>query len=149
MSDKTAAAVDARLEAALARHGARDARDYYRNQLRELKDEAPEAYQQAVSHYQEVLLPALQAGAEDPVALWTAYGQRLAELRAPGRTVVVDETGVSSDFQVTTALGGLVLHVPEQARQAAMIVALPAELSPAQRATVDFLVARKKKLRTP
>jgi hypothetical protein len=148
MSDTTAAAVEARLEEALARHGARDAREYYRGQLRELKGENPRAYEEAVAHYRDVLLPALERGGEDPVALWTAYGQHLAQLRAPGRSVVVDGTGASHGFEVDRALGALVLHIPEQAREAAMIVALPAELTPAQRATVDFLVARKKKLRT-
>lgn len=147
MSDKDTARADGLLAEALERHGARDPREYYRGQLRELRDEDRAAYDEAVAYYSETLVPAINAGEQDPLAAWTEYGRRLAALRADGRTLVVDETGASRDFELPGALGSLVLHLPDRNRDAAMIVALPAALSHAQQATVDFLVQRRRTLR--
>lgn len=148
MSNERTDEADRLLEEALERHGARDPREYYRGQLRALREENRAGYDEAVAYYRETLLPAVADGDSDPLAEWTAYGQRLARHRASGRTVSVGPDGVARDFELADALGGLVLHIPDEKREPAMIVALPRELSPAQRATVDFLVQRKRRLET-
>lgn len=148
MADERTDQADRLLQEALERHGARDPREYYRGQLRALREENRSGYDEAVTYYRETLLPTVAGGESDPLAAWTAYGQRLALHRAPGRTVTVGEDGVARDFELSEALGCLVLHVPDEKRDPAMIVALPKELSPAQRATVDFLVQRKRRLET-
>lgn len=148
MSDERTDQAEGLLQEALERHGARDPRDYYRDQLRALREENRSGYDEAVAYYRETLLPAVAGGDSDPLAQWTAYGRQLARHRAEGRTVIVGEDGVARDFELGDALGHLVLHVPDEKRERAMIVALPRELSPAQRATVDFLVRRKRTLET-
>lgn len=148
MSDTRTEEAERLLNEALKRHGARDPREYYRAQLRALREENRSGYDEAVAYYRETLLPAVAGGDADPLAEWTAYGRQLARHRARGRTVIVGEDGVARDFELADALGRLVLHVPDEKRDPAMIVALPRELSPAQRATVDFLVRRKRRLET-
>lgn len=138
---------DRRLEAALAEHGARDPREFYRAQLRELREANAQGYQDAVAYYRDTLLPAIARDGKEPLAAWTDYGHALATLRAPGRTVAVDASGKAGAFQSPHALGDLVLHLPQEQRMKAILVALPPQLSPAQRATYDWLVAGRLKLR--
>ena len=132
---------------ALEAQGARDPRDYYRDQLRELKQSNPEAYQRAVRYYEETLLPAIATDGADPLQAWQAYGLRIAELRSPGRTVSIDETGRSQPYEPPGASDLMVLHLPEEKRSRPVLVSLPATPSAAQMATYDWLVAGKKKLR--
>jgi hypothetical protein len=137
---------DARLEQSLAETGARDPREFYRERLRELKERDPGAYGQAVRYFDETLIPSIASG-EEPLSAWTEYGRRLAELSAPGRTVSVDQTGRASPYTPPAAPDALVLHLPQVASGRALLVGLPRALSEAQRATYDWLVLGRQKLR--
>ena len=147
MSDDLTARADRRLEEALAREGARDPREFYRERLRELKQSNPDGYAQAVAYYRDELLPQVADGDGEPLAAWTEYGRRLAEALAPGRTVAVDGTGRSHPYEAPAARDRLVLHFPDGKSTRAILVGLPAELTPAQRATYDVLVSGKQKAR--
>ena len=146
-SDDLNARADARLDEALKREGARDPREFYRERLRELKQANPEGYAAAVVYYRDTLIPQVADGEGDPLAAWTEYGRRLAEALAPGRTLAVDATGRAHPYSAPAPRDRLVLHLPEGKGGRALLVGLPAELSPAQRATYDVLVSGKLKLR--
>lgn len=147
MADPIQEEADRLLEAAMEARGARDPREFYRTQLRELREENPDGYQKAVGYYKDTLLPSIARDGADPLAAWTDYGRTLATLRAPGRTVSVDASGRSRAYESPAETGELVLHLPDRSRMKALLVALPTELSPAQRATYDWLVGGKHKLR--
>jgi len=142
VTDDLQTEADRRLEAELARSGARDPREFYRERLRELKQADREAYEQAVGYYRDTLVPSVAGGA-DPLPAWTEYGRKLAELSVPGRTVMVDPSGASDPYRSPPPLDRLILHLPDGTRGRAAVVALPAELSRAQRATYDLLVGGK------
>jgi hypothetical protein len=130
---------EARFQAALRERNARDPRDFYRDRLRALKGENPEAFREATRYYEETLIPAVAAPDSDPLAEWLEYGRVLARLAMPGRTVQIDPTGRASDYARPVPPDALVLHLPES-RPAALLVGLPAALSPAQKAAHDLLV---------
>lgn len=142
MSDDLQAEADRRLDAALAASGARDPREFYRDRLRELKQTDREAYEAAVGYYRDTLVPAVAGGA-DPLTAWTEYGRRLATLAAPGSTVTVDGSGAAAPYAAPAPADRLILHLPEGRGGRALVVSLPRELSRAQRATYDLLVAGK------
>lgn len=137
---------DARLEQALRDSGARDPREFYRERLRELKGRSPEAYQEALRHFDDVLVPSVAAGEAEPLTAWTDYGRRLAELSAPGRTVTIDPTGRAEPFHSPAPSDALVLHLPEGGGRA-LLVGLPRTPSEAQRATYEWLVGGRQRLR--
>lgn len=147
MSEDVAAQADRKLEEALAREGARDPREFYRQRLRELKQANSEGYAKAVAYYRDTLIPDVASGAAAPLEAWTEYGRRLAQSLAPGRTVAVDGTGRAHPYEAPAPRGHLVLHLPEGKGGRALVVGLPAELTAAQRATYDVLVSGKLKLR--
>lgn len=134
-------------EKALEERGARDPREFYRERLRELKNRSPDAYEEAVAYYQETLVPRVASGGEDPLRAWLEYGRKLAELCAQGRTVVVDSTGRARPYQAQDGPGLLVLHLPRANKDRPLLVGLPRDLSPAQKATYDLLVAGRQTLR--
>jgi len=140
------AVADARLAEALESTGARDPREYYREQLRELKELDAGRYQSAVGWYREELIPSIATGGADPLQAWTEYGLTLAKLRAEGRTVQIDPTGRSTAYVGEAGAEDLILHLPDEKRQKAILVALPTELSKAQKASYHWLVAGKLKL---
>ena len=142
MTDETTQAADRALEAAIEETGARDPREFYRERLKELKQSDAAGYERAVAYYRETLIPSVAEGAP-ALDAWTEYGRMLAEVSAPGKTVSIDETGRSHPYDGPD-LTRLVLHLPEKAGRA-ILVALPPDLSPAQRATYDVLVAGKQR----
>lgn len=148
MTDDLIQQADRRLEDALAQEGARDPREFYRERLRELKQANAEGYQKAVAYYRDTLIPAVAGGEVDALAAWTEYGRRLAESLAPGRTVALDASGKALPYEHPAPRDHLLLHLPEGKGGRALLVGLPAELSPAQRAAYDVLVSGKQKLRT-
>jgi len=148
MSDDPTAEADRRLEEALAREGARDPREFYRERLRELKQTNPDGYAGAVAYYRDTLIPGVASGEAEPLEAWTEYGRHLAESLTPGRTVAVDGTGRSHPYQAPAPRDQLVLHIPDGKGGRALLVGLPAELTPAQRATYDVLVSGKLKLKS-
>lgn len=148
MSDDVTARADARLEEALAAEGARDPREFYRERMRDLKRADPDAYGRAVAYYRDTLLPAV-AGDAEPLEAWTEYGRVLTEALAPGRTYAIDGTGRARAYAAPAPRDHLVLHVPDDKASRALLVGLPADLTPAQRATYDVLVQGRQKLRDP
>lgn len=146
MDDDQKARADELFEAALEERGARDPRDFYRDRLRDLKGSDPDAYEKAVTHYRDELIPGIAAGDLDPLEGWRAYGKMLAELTAEGRTVAVDSTGRARAYEAPADADAMVLHLPDDAGTRAILVSLPAEPSSAQRATFDLLVRGKQTL---
>jgi len=138
---------DQRLEEALEARGARDPRGFYRERLRTLKESDPERYQKAVVYYGETLIPEVAGGDADPLVAWTRYGLLLAEAVAEGRTVSVDGSGRSHPPTDPPDPDHLLLHLPDDTGHRALLVALPPELSEAQRATYDVLVEGRQKQR--
>lgn len=132
---------DRRFEQALKESGARDPRDFYRKRLRELRERSPEAFQRALAYFEQRLTPAVAAEGSDPLREWLEYGRFLAEQVASGRTVQIDRTGRERPYAPPVPLDHLVLHLPTSTTEPALVVGLPPELSPAQRATYDLLVA--------
>ena len=55
----------------------------------------------------------------------------------------MDATGRAHAYQAPAPRDHLVLHLPEAKGSRALLVGLPAEISPAQRATYDVLVSGK------
>ena len=145
MSDDLSHEADRMLESAIAESGARDPREVYRERLRELKHANPGGYDKAVEYYREVLIPEVASGNAHPLHAWTEYGRRLASMLAPGQTVNIDGSGRAQAYERPTR-DGLVLHFPDEKGSRALVVGLPDELSPAQRATFDVLVSGKQRL---
>ncbi|MGI9628399.1 MAG: hypothetical protein ACR2QM_16310 [Longimicrobiales bacterium] len=143
MDKSQQAEADRRFQEALDSTGARDPRDYYRQRLVELRTANPAAYQSAVAYHRETLIPAVASGAQDPIRAWRTYGLEIAQLTAAGRTVSVDKTGKSASFSEPCPEEALVLHLPD-GKGPALLVALPPEPSKAQKATLDWLVKRKR-----
>jgi hypothetical protein len=137
---------DELFEAALIASGIRDPREFYRDRLRELKEANPDGYGEAVAYYRDELIPSIADRARNPVEAWQDYGLRLASWTSPGHAVEIDETGRSHAHAPPAATGRLVLHLPD-GKGRAIVVGLPADLTEAQRATYDLLVAGKQKLR--
>ncbi len=146
MDPKLQATADERYEAALTRQGGRDPREFYRERLRALKTSNPDAYKEAVVYYSDTLVPSVASEQVDPLVAWMEYGARLCTWSLPGRAVEVDPTGVRHPHQPPTPGDRMVLHIPDDKRSRALVVGLPAELSPAQRATFDLLVQGRLKL---
>ncbi len=133
------ARADARLAEALATAGRADPRDGYRDALRRLRERRPEAFREALRHYEQSLVPAVASGGTEPLAAWIEYGRLIAELSGSGRWVCVDPTGRARDG-ADPAAGDLLLYLLDGATPAALNVTAPAEPSEAQRATVELLV---------
>ncbi|HEX2203532.1 MAG TPA: hypothetical protein VHG91_09555 [Longimicrobium sp.] len=143
MADESLRArADERFRAALEAGGARDPREFYRKQLRELKAADAGAYRRALAYYEERLTPAVADEGSDPLGEWLEYGRVLASLFAAGRTVQIDPTGRAADYARPVPRDHLVLHLPERANQPAIVVGLPAQMTPPQRASFDLLVKR-------
>ena len=140
MADDLRARADERFERALRETGARDPRNFFRDQLRDLRARDAEAFQQALTYFNQRLIPTVADDGSDPIAEWLEYGRVLASLSIPGRTVQVDASGRARDYARPVPLDALVLHLPTSAGQPALVVALPSKLTPHQRATYELLV---------
>lgn len=146
MDEDTRKEADRRFEEARADSGARDPRDFYREALRDLKELNPAGYEEAVNHFQAVLVPSIASGQVDPLRAWREYGRLIAELTGPGRTVAIDETGRANPYSPEITMDRLVLYIRDQKRSRALLVSLPPEPSPAQLATYHLLVKGKQRL---
>ena len=131
---------DERFARAIAASGARDPRDFYRERLRELRERDEKAFARALDYFETRLLPAVARDDSDPVAEWLEYGRVLAQLTVEGTPAQIDPTGRSHPYAPPVPLDHLVLHLPTSTRERALVIGLPAELSPAQRATYELLV---------
>lgn len=126
-----------RTDSAIEKSGYVDFREAYRERLRWLKDARPQAFTRGLSHYNDILVKNITNGG-DPIAEWIEYGKLLGELSGAGKTVTVDETGRARDYN--GSLDGLILHLPEDTNVPALALAIPRQLSDAQRATLALLV---------
>ena len=140
MTDDLHQKADARFEAALAATGARDPRDYYRSRLRDLRQSNPEGYADAVAYYQSTLVTSIAEQEADPLRAWQTFGLRIAQLTAAGRAVAVDPAGRSRPFDAPGRADDMILHLPDERNQRALLVGLPPDPSPAQMATYNWLV---------
>lgn len=130
---------DARYRLALERRRLQDVQPLYRKLLLRLKSSDPDLYERAVSRYEEEVLPALRREGEDPLRLWIGYGAWLAARLRPGRLVAVDESGLAETVEGDPPLGPLLLHLPDERGAPATPLALPADPSPPQSATLELL----------
>lgn len=140
MADDLRARADERFERALQQTGARDPRNFFRDMLRDLKGADADAYREALRYFTETLIPAVAREDSDPVAEWLEYGRVLAGLMVRGRTVQIDPTGRALDYARPVPLESMVLHLPDNAANPALVLGIPPKLSPAQRASYDLLV---------
>jgi len=147
MDETQNARAEERFKEALSRTGARDPREYYRERLRELRTANPDAYGSAVQYYDETLLPSIADGDADPVEAWWEYGRRIAAFSVDGRTVEIDPSGRSHPYSRPTPRDRMVLHLPDGTKGLALVVGLPTDLSQAQVASYDLLVAGKQRMR--
>jgi hypothetical protein len=140
------ARADARFARVLQETGARDPRDFYRKQLVALKAADSTAYRRALAYFEDELIPAVARDDSDPLGEWLEYGRFLATLTGPGRAVQIDAEGRASAYARPVPADALVLHLPERTSAPAVIIGLPANLTPAQRATYDLLVKQAQSL---
>ena len=147
MDESQNARAEERFEEALSKTGARDPRAYYRERLKELKTANPDAYRSAIQYYADTLMPSIAEGDADPLEAWWEYGRRIAELSVNGRTVEIDPSGRSHSYSRPTPRDRMVLHLPDGAKGLALVVGLPTDLSEAQMASYDLLVAGKQRLK--
>jgi hypothetical protein len=134
---------EGRLNEVLEKSGARDPRELSRDTLRRLRDNDADAYQRAVSYFENVLLVEITREDSDPLDSWLEYSRFLASLRTVGTAVQIDRTGRSFPYSRPVPGDHLVLYLPTSGREPALPVSLPIELSLAQQATYDLLVNRK------
>jgi hypothetical protein len=137
---------DQLFEEAMEEAGARDPREFYRTRLKEMKQGNPEGYNEAVAYFHDTLIPSIASGDAEPISAWLEYGRKIASLFAEGRTVEIDPSGRSTPYASHSPLEHLVLHLPKQKNMKALLIGLPPEPSPAQRATYDLLVLGRQKL---
>ena len=117
-------------------------RPAYRRLLVRLKQADPMAFEEASRRYREHLEPAIAAGEADAIAAWLDYGTWLAGRFASGRPLEIDASGRARPFDPgsTPGAGAMVLHVPEDDRAPATVLAMPSAPSNPQRETVDLLI---------
>jgi hypothetical protein len=142
MDDTAKAQVEARTAEAITNGPYQDFREDYRDRLRWLKETNPQGFSKALTYYNDILAANIAAG-HDPLREWVEYGRTLAKLSGPGRVYSIDETGRAVPAADFADPNGLMLHLPDDTNVRALPLAVPRELSAAQRATLDLLVNRK------
>jgi hypothetical protein len=142
----------ARLTAAARAKGLADPRAPYRERLRVLRQTEPDAFERAIEHYEQHVLPSL-ADAE-PLPVWIEYGRFLATLTGAGKVTRIDESGRATSWSPDSPAAlvskwtagvpvGLVLFIPDDAAADVMVLCQPVSPSDAQQATLRLLVERK------
>ena len=146
MSGDVKARAEARTELAIAESEFEDFRPGYRERLRQLREEKPPAFTEALRYFEDRLLPVVADDASDPLSEWVAYGKRLGELTGSGRTVSIDVTGRARPYEAGIGRAELVLHLPNDTNTAALPLLVPRGLSTPQRASFDLLINRARAL---
>jgi hypothetical protein len=131
---------EARLQAAAAAAGLADPRPWLRERLLRLRGGQPDAFERAIRHYEQNVLPALAAA--DALAAWIEYAAFTARLSAVGQLTAIDATGRARSFVPPVEHGALVVFLPDDPAAAALVAAQPLQPSPAQAAALDLLVHR-------
>jgi hypothetical protein len=140
MNDSAKRRSDELTETAISAAMIADFREAYRERLRWLKETQPQAFNRALAHYNEILVPNIAEGT-DPIAEWLEYGKLLGNLSGPGKILSIDETGRAGPASGVVA--GLLLHLPDDTGVPALALAIPKDLSDAQRATLNLLVKQR------
>lgn len=139
MDDAAKARAESITAHALADGNYEDFREPYRERLRWLKETNAHAFTEALAHYGR-LVDNIAKG-NDPLREWLDYGKQLGELSGRGTVYSVDESGLATEG--ASAMGALLLHLPNDQNIPALPLAIPRSLSDHQRATLDLLVRRK------
>jgi hypothetical protein len=146
MADTEKSRAEARMDAALLESEFGDPRPAYRERLRYLREQQPDAFGAALAYYEETLVPLVAAEDSEPLLAWAEYGRRLAELTGPGKTFAIDASGRARPQRSQAQPDQLMLHVPEDAALPVLPLAVPRQLTPAQTATLDLLVRSARSL---
>ncbi len=127
---------------ALERVGLADMRPAYRKLLVRLKQADPAAFEEASRRYRDELEPAIATEQVDPILAWIGYGIWLAGQFSEGRPLAIDASGRARPFDPTSTpgSGAMIVHVPEDDRAPATLLAIPSAPSEPQRETADLLV---------
>ena len=128
-----------RLTETLRDTGAVDPRHSCREFLRELRDRGGNAYEEAVSTFEDSVIRRIGQDQADPLATWLEYACDLAARLRPGRDVVIDGSGRAAPLRPPPSWRDLILHLPGDQRTRCLVVGHPPELTRAQRATVELL----------
>ena len=123
---------------ALARYQLADVQPFCRRMLLRLKERDRAAYEEAVSRYREQVEQEA-AEAEEPLAVWIDYGAWLAARVSPGSLKVIDANGKASDAGDPPPLGPMLMHLPDDAKSRALVLAMPSAPSVAQEETASLL----------
>ena len=145
MTEGDKAIADRRSEEAFADGPFEDPRAAFREKLRRFREEQSQAFAAGLEYFEKTLIPNVAAGG-DPIGEWVAYGRRLGELSGQGKTVDIDPTGRARPFDGEFAANSLIVYLPEDTSVEALPVAVPRELSDAQRASFDLLIRRARAL---
>jgi hypothetical protein len=140
MDDSAKRRSDELTETAISTAMIADFREAYRERLRWLKETQPQAFARALAHYNDILVPNIAEGT-DPIAEWIDYGKVLGNLSGAGQILSIDETGKARP--AGAAIDGLLLHLPDDTGIPALALAIPTDLSDAQRATLNLLVKQR------
>ncbi|HSJ09713.1 MAG TPA: hypothetical protein VK928_07345 [Longimicrobiales bacterium] len=141
MDPELRARAETRLTEAAARLGLSDPRPPYRDRLKRLRENDPDAFGQAVAHYEARVLPAL--GEAEPLGVWLEYGAYLGGLTGPGDLTLIDGDGRSAAAGAPVPPGSLVLYLPHDTAQEVLVSVQPQSPTAAQQATLDLLVNRR------
>ncbi len=144
-ADPQRARAESRTDEAVQQSDFEDPRDMLRRRLKLLKDNQPASFARALEYYDNDLVPRVAEGS-DPLEEWLEYGRQLGELTSPGRVLRIDAGGRARPFRSGMESQTLVLHIPNDTTFDVLPLAVPRELSPAQRATLDLLVNRARGL---
>jgi len=119
-----------------------DMRPAFRGLLVRLKQADSAAFEEASRRYREDLEPAIAAGEVDPISAWLEYGIWLAGRFADGRTLAIDSSGRARPFDPVSRAetGVMIVHVPEDDRAPATLLAMPSAPTAPQRETADLLL---------
>jgi len=139
MDDTARATAEQRTAEAIASSPFEDFREGYRERLRWLKETRPQGFTEALASYGQ-LVENIARG-DDPLHEWLTYGKRLGELSGAGKMYAIDRTGAAQP--VAQFEESLLLHLPDEINVPALPLAVPRDLSEAQRASLDLLVRRK------
>ncbi len=128
------------LDEALEARGLADPRPLCREILRQLREQDPGAYRDAVRRYEAELAEGDEVAGEAGVTAWLEYGLWMAARLDPGRAVAVDAGGRAEDVESPPSDAPLLLHLPRKRNRRALVIAAPLDPSPAQEATRELLV---------
>lgn len=131
-----------RTDEALRRAGLADMRPAYRRLLVRLKQSDPAAFDEASRRYREELEPEIAAGDCDPIRAWLEYGEWLAGRLDAGRALAIDPSGRARPFDASALADGgvMVVHMPDDDRAPATLLAMPAGPSESQQAAAELLI---------